>query len=958
MPYVNFAELTGEKDINYISHYGTPHEGYIPHSGRYEFGSGDNPFQHQPFLNLAQQIRALRAQGMSDTDIAEKLWLVDIDKKDPKPSTKKLREIIAYAKEQEMWSNCTTARRLYTEQLEKHGKANVSAIARQMGVSEANVRSWLAKTPDDYSLSITNTAEFLKNKLETERFIDVGAGVENTLNITDEKLDAAITLLKEMGYHQYYLTVDQPTTNYKTTITCLARPEDSWSDLAKNQDQISTIVEYTPDDGKTIWVPEYPKALDSDRVYIRYAEDGGIEKDGVIELRQGVKDLSLTDVDAKNETHYAQVRINVDDNLYLKGMAMYSDEIPEGYDVVFNTNKSKDVAFEDVLKPLKRDKRTNEIIEDNPFGATIKAKGQVHYIDENGESQLGVINKVNEEGDWDKWSRTISSQMLSKQPQELIKKQLDLTVAEKQDEFDEIRSISNPVIRSKFLEDFGDNCDKSAADLKATGFPGQSSHVILPITTLSEKEIYAPNYETGQKVALIRYPHAGTFEIPVLTVNNKHQQSRKLLGDASDAVGINAKVAEQLSGADFDGDSVLVIPVAGGAGNSKVTIQTRSYLEGLKNFNPKEQYKLPDSAPKMKSSTKQTQMGIITNLITDMSFQNPTEEELTRAVKHSMVIIDAEKHHLNYKQSAEDNRIAELQAKYQPAKEPGKNPGGASSLLSQAGSETYIDERQPYSTIDKETGERVYKTTGKEHEVIKKLKNEKGEVIAYQPTGEMKPNQTKIKKMYTVKDANELVSVNKHPTEMLYANYANSMKSMANSARKESVNNHTKQYSKEASIVYAEEVKSLAAKMEAVRNNAPKERMAVLYANQMIAAEVQKDPGIKNDKEHYKRLKNQKMSLARAKYSSNKKAVQIKPTEKEWEAMNSGALSNNALKSVINNMDKDVLRDYAMPKAANKVSDSKIARMKAMKATGFYTTAEIAKACGVSVSTVKSYVTA
>lgn len=44
-------------------------------------------------------------------------------------------------------------------------------------------------------------------------------------------------------------------------------------------------------------------------------------------------------------------------------------------------------------------------------------------------------------------------------------------------------------------------------------------------------------------------------------------------------------------------------------------------------------------------------MGVISNLITDMTLRGADEKELARAVKHSMVVIDAEKHGLDYKRS-------------------------------------------------------------------------------------------------------------------------------------------------------------------------------------------------------------------------------------------------------------------------------------------------------------------
>lgn len=82
------------------------------------------------------------------------------------------------------------------------------------------------------------------------------------------------------------------------------------------------------------------------------------------------------------------------------------------------------------------------------------------------------------------------------------------------------------------------------------------------------------------------YPHGGTFEIPELTVNNKNPTAVSVLGkNIRDAVGINPKVAERLSGADFDGDQVVVIPTGG-----RVKIQSTPALKDLKDFDPKTDY--------------------------------------------------------------------------------------------------------------------------------------------------------------------------------------------------------------------------------------------------------------------------------------------------------------------------------------------------------------------------------
>ena len=100
-------------------------------------------------------------------------------------------------------------------------------------------------------------------------------------------------------------------------------------------DRVHTLNDYVShDNGETFDKFVYPKSMDSKRLMIRYNEDGGLEKDGIVEIRRGVDDLSLGD------SHYSQVRILVDDTHYIKGMAVYSDNMPDGVGVVFNTNKT------------------------------------------------------------------------------------------------------------------------------------------------------------------------------------------------------------------------------------------------------------------------------------------------------------------------------------------------------------------------------------------------------------------------------------------------------------------------------------------------------------------------------------------------------------------------------------------------------------------------------------------
>lgn len=749
--------------------------------------------------------------------------------------------------------------------------------------------------------------------------IDVGTGVERELGISKEKLNQALYILEMEGYPVYGGGVPQVTNPGKQTNIKVICPPGTEHKEIYNFENVHSVTDYVSHDGgDTFDTFVYPKSMDSSRLQIRYAEEGGVQKDGVVEIRRGVEDLSL------GGSHYAQVRILVDDTRYIKGMAIYSDDLPDGVDVVFNTNKKLGTPKSDVLKKITDDP-------ENPFGSLIKAGGQSYYTDANGQRQLSLINKRAEEGDWGEWSDHLPSQFLSKQSMTLIKKQLGLAAADKQAEYDEICSLTNPTVKKALLKSFADDCDSAAVHLQAAALPRQKYQVILPITTMKDNEVYAPNYKNGEQVALIRFPHGGTFEIPVLTVNNKHPDAKRILGNAKDAVGINSKVAERLSGADFDGDTVMVIPTGG-----KVKITATSPLRGLEGFDPKTEYG-PDTykgrTVKAMRNT-QTEMGKISNLITDMTLKGATEDELARAVRHSMVVIDAEKHHLDYKQSEVDNGIASLKKKYQGTiDEDGKYHEGAATLISRAKSETSVLKRKGSPIINPDTGEQSYKEVYEEYVD----KNGKTRVRTQAST-----------KMAETRDAYLLSSGT--PQEEVYAEYANTMKSLANQARKEMVSTGKIAYSASAKATYQKEVDSLSAKLNVALMNAPRERQAQVIANASVAAKRQDNPDMTNGE--IKKANQQALTAARASVGARRETIKV--TDKEWEAIQAGAISENKLTQIINNVDIDDLRQRATPRATTELSTAKVNKIASMNASG-YSTAEIAEALGVSTSTVSKY---
>jgi len=870
-----------------LKHYGTPR-----HSGRYPWGSGDDPYQrNKSFLAYVDD---LKKKGMSEVDIAEGLGM----------STTQLRAKKSIAKAEQRKADAAQALRLKNK-----GYSNV-AIGERMGINESSVRALLNPALQERADSARLTADILKDNIEKRGYIDVGVGVERYLGVSRTKLKTSIEMLKEEGYTAHYLNVEQLGTGKKTSLMVLAKPDTTYQEVYKNKDKISVpTVVYDENGDRTRLGILPPVNIDSKRIQVRYAEDGGTDKDGVIELRRGVDDISL------GNAKYAQVRIAVDGTHYLKGMAMYSDDMPDGVDIIFNTNKHNTVSKMDTFKKMKDDN-------DNPFGATIKNENELilaqrFYVDKNGKRQQSALNIVNEEGNWGNWSKSLSSQMLSKQNEHLAKKQLGIAFNIKKEEYDEIKSLTNPIVKKKLLDSFADDCDSSAVHLKAAALPRQGSHVILPFPDMKENEIYAPNYRDGETVVLIRYPHGGKFEIPQLTVNNKHAGANKVIHNAKDAVGIHPKVAERLSGADFDGDSVLVIP------NNNKLIKNQAPLDGLKDFNPKEAYPAYEGMPKMTSRTKGLKMGDVSNLITDMTIKGAPPEELARAVRHSMVVIDAEKHNLNYKQSFIDHGIGELKKKYQGAAD-----AGASTLISKASSEERVGIRK--TTIDPATGKKVYEYTNESYT------NKKGQQIL---------RTEKSTKMYEADDAFELSSGT--VMESHYATYANKLKAMANEARKTSVNTTPIPYSPSAKKTYAKEVATLNAQLNVALKNAPLERQAQLLANTVVAAKKKDNPYMDNDE--LKKLKGQALSEARSRVGAKKTPVDI--TNKEWEAIQAGAISTNKLTQILNNTDLDKVKQLATPRTTTTMTAAKTSKARSMINAG-YSTAEVADALGVSITTL------
>jgi DNA-binding CsgD family transcriptional regulator len=945
----------------FLKHYGTPR-----HSGRYPWGSGKDPQRSKSF---ATKVAELKKDGMSQPDIAKLLGL---------KNTTELRAKLHMESEARYGAQSAMMARLRAK-----GYSDV-AIAKRMGVSPNTVKNQLLPETVERHRINEATKNMLKKEANEKGMIDVGTASNLQLGVARTKMDVSISELEQQGFVVTKIQTAQLGTTNKTTVRVLMSPDtwqkaqdtydvkdvDKWNTktqeekdstiayvyASKNSGDIRMITDWSSDGGETYTSVQPPISIDSKRVMVRFDDDtpSGSDRDGSIQIRRGVPDLSLPP-----DKHYGQARISVDGTHYMKGMVIYADDLPPGIDVVYNSTKDSSVGKLGAMKKMNKvidvedggsiylDKDGQQKI--NEFGSSIR---QMTYIDVKGKEQQSALNIVGfvgkndsgVEGSWDTWSKTLASQFLSKQPPELAKQQLNLSYLDAKDSFDDYNKITQPAVKQRLLDSFADDCDAQAVHLQAAALPRQTSNVIIPIVSLKDNECYSPSYRDGEQLALIRYPHAGVFEIPIVTNNIKNKEGISVLSsEAVDAIGITPRVAEQLSGADFDGDTVIAIPY------DPRIIKVASALKTLEEFNPKKAYPKFEGMPLMTARIKGQEMGKASNLITDMTVKGAALPEIARAVKHSMVVIDAEKHELNYKQSYIDNGIAELKVKYQGGSLT--NPRGASTLISRANSEQRIDKRRALTkeqtlatglplirkgaySVNTKTGEKVYAPTGAGYV------NKRGAFIK---------TQDKSKKMYETNDARTLMSKTPAEIEIVYAEYANSMKALGDLARKESAKIKMTPYSASAKKVYAAEVATLDSKLRIAQANAPLERQVHLVGNKVVDIKRTANPDM--DASQVKKLRNQTLNDMRERIGAKKQRIVI--TQREWEAIEAGAISTNKLTDILNNTDLNIVQSLATPRARLLMSDNKVARAKIYQAQG-RTLAEIADMFGVSVSTLSN----
>ena len=202
-------------------------------------------------------------------------------------------------------------------------------------------------------------------------------------------------------------------------------------------------------------------------------------------------------------------------------------------------------------------------------------------------------------------------------------------------------------------------------------------------------------------------------------------------------------------------------------------------------------------------------------------------------------------------------------------------------------------------------------------------------------------------------DAMTLVSQARHPIELAYAQYANDMKTLANQARMEVESTGKIAYNANAKRVYENEVKSLNDKLNTAELNRGKERSAQRLANAEVNAKIKSNPDM--DKGDIKKASQRALTKYRNEVGSVSRSERnINITEREWEAIQAGAISESQLRKILNNSDTARVRELATPRTKATPSSAQVSRIKAL-ASSNYTLAEIAAKTGFSTSTVSKY---
>lgn len=252
-----------------LTHYGMPRR-----SGRYPWGSGDNPYQHSAdFMARVQSLKKSNATAVDESTGEILTGERAIAKIMGLSNTKELRVQYALAKDEKRTYDVQTAKSMRAD-----GKS-LNEIAKAMGFkNDSSVRSLL----NDQSASKMNkskkTADTLKQCLkeklkdDPKAVLDVGVGVERELGVSKEKLNEALYIMQQEGYQVWKGSVPQATNPGKKTNLRIVGPEGTPKSAPFDYEHIHSVSEYTSrDNGETFSKTKFPVSMDPKRLAIRYA---------------------------------------------------------------------------------------------------------------------------------------------------------------------------------------------------------------------------------------------------------------------------------------------------------------------------------------------------------------------------------------------------------------------------------------------------------------------------------------------------------------------------------------------------------------------------------------------------------------------------------------------------------------------------------------------------------------
>ena len=257
-----------------LKHYGMPRR-----SGRYPWGSGENPYQRTGLFK--GWVKDQKAAGISAKDIADvakdagcsnEIILRSLKSAKYSPAeimtamdlnSSRYRAIDSIGSEEEKAERDALIRQYITVD-----QMSDTAIGKAMGLNESTIRSIRSKLDDDEKKGNMQTAEALKEALDRSEagMLDIGKGSEYYIGVSRTRLKNAVAILQEQGYNVQYDKVNQPFSGEQTSLMILTKNDKDWKDVHNNLDKITPLGDFYCEDGSNgILKVKAPTSIDSKR---------------------------------------------------------------------------------------------------------------------------------------------------------------------------------------------------------------------------------------------------------------------------------------------------------------------------------------------------------------------------------------------------------------------------------------------------------------------------------------------------------------------------------------------------------------------------------------------------------------------------------------------------------------------------------------------------------------------